>query len=103
MVSSGIGERMVFVLISNRKFVGGLTVLNTLISLSVWALFLQKESVTRAVYGKTFIYKALSYTLELFLWLRRYRGSLGNGFVMYLNFNRLYTHYLFHVTKIYSP
>lgn len=77
MVSGGIGERMVFVLISIRKFVDGLTVLNKLISLSVWVLFLQKESVTRAVYGKTFLYKALSYTFELFLRLQGILGKFG--------------------------
>ena len=36
MVSGGIGERMVFVLISIKKFVNGLTILNKLISLPVW-------------------------------------------------------------------
>ena len=70
VVSGGIGERMVFVLIFIKKFVNGLTILNKLISLPVWVLFLQKESVTRAVYGKTFVYKALSYMFELFLCLQ---------------------------------
>ena len=70
VVSGGIGERMVFVLISIKKFVNGLTILNKLISLPVWVLFLQRESVTRAAYGKTFIYKALSYMFELFLCLQ---------------------------------